>query len=196
MKVQDSMGKEILVEVSARHVHLCQSDLAVLFGENYQLTKKKDLSQPGQFACEERVDIVGPKATIKNVVILGPVRPKTQVEVSLTDSRTLGINVLVRESGDLAGSSPCKIVGPLGQVDISEGLIAAKRHLHVFSGEADELGVSEQELVSIKLATDGRSLVFHDVVVRVSDKFRTAVHLDTDEANAAGFISGYGEIVK
>jgi putative phosphotransacetylase len=190
------MGKEVIVEVSARHVHLSQTDLELLFGVGYQLTKKKELSQPGQFACEERVDVVGPKNTIKNVVVLGPIRPATQVEVALSDARTLGLIVPIRESGDVTGSAGCTLIGPAGQITIAEGLIAAKRHLHVFAGDAEELAVQDKDSIALKITTDERSLIFHDVVVRVSDKFATAVHLDTDEANAAGFTSGSGEIVE
>ncbi len=188
--------KKVLVEVSARHVHVSRNDLDKLFGEGYQLTIKKELSQPGQFACEERVDLVGPKGTIKGVSILGPERPNTQVEVSLTDARSLGVVALVRESGDIAGTNGCKLVGPKGEVEITEGVIAAKRHIHMTVSDAAELGLNDKDTIGIKLETDSRSLIFNDVVVRVSDKFATAVHLDTDEANAAGFRSGEGEIVK
>lgn len=190
------MENKVLVEVSARHVHLSDEDLAILFGAGYQLTVKKPLSQPGQYACEERVTVVGPKNTIKNVIILGPTRKHTQVEVSLTDARTLGVVPIVRESGDIVGSTGCKIIGPLGEIDLVEGVIVAKRHLHVAEADAPKLGVADKEVIGIKLTTNGRSLIFNDVVVRVSPKFATAVHLDTDEANAAGFSEGFGEIVK
>ena len=189
--------KKVLVETSARHVHVTQEALEILFGKGATLTHKKDLSQPGQFACTERVDVVGPKKTLSGVSILGPVRSACQVEVSLTDARTLGIVAPVRESGDIAGSGACKLVGPAGEVELSEGVIAAKRHIHFTPEEAAEFGVSDKEIVSVKIDTDGRSLVFGDVVVRVSPKFSAAMHIDTDESNAAG-CSGevYGEIVK
>jgi putative phosphotransacetylase len=193
---RDKMENKVLVEVSARHVHLSERDLAILFGEGYQLTVKKPLSQPGQYACEERVTVVGPKNTIKNVIILGPTRKDTQVEVSMTDARALGIVPIVRESGDIVGSTGCKIIGPLGEIELIEGVIVAKRHLHVAEADAPQLGVKDKEVIGIKLTTNGRSLIFDDVVVRVSPKFATAVHLDTDEANAAGFSEGFGEIVK
>ena len=191
------MGNKILVETSARHVHLTEKDIKTLFGENATLTHKKDLSQPGQFACEERVTLVGPKKEIKNVIILGPARPATQVEVSFTDARTLGVTAPVRESGDVAGSAPCKIVGPCGEVDISEGVIVAKRHIHMTPEDAAKLGVSDKEVVSVKIDSAERATIFGDVVVRVSPKFALAMHIDTDEANAAcAFGECYGEIVK
>ena len=188
---------KILVETSARHAHLSQADLETLFGKGATLTKKKDLSQPGQYACEERVDVVGPKRTIGRVSILGPTRPSTQVEVSLTDARSLGVDAPVRESGDIAGSATCKLVGPCGEIELKEGLIVAKRHIHTTPDDATKLGVSDKEVVNVKIDTNGRSLVFNDVVVRVSPSFATAMHIDTDEANAAG-ASGevYGEIIK
>lgn len=191
------MAKKVLIETSARHMHVTQEHLEILFGKGATLTPKKDLSQPGQYACEERVDVVGPKKTLKGVTILGPVRPATQVEISLTDARSIGLTVPIRESGDIDGSTGCKLVGPAGEVEIKEGVIAAKRHLHTTPEDAAELGVSDKEIVGLKVESDGRSLIFGDLVVRVSEKFATAVHLDTDEANAAG-LSGevYGEIVK
>lgn len=188
---------KFLVETSARHVHVTQEALETLFGAGYELTKKKDLSQPGQYACEERVTIVGPKKEMAGVSILGPVRKANQVELSLTDARSIGLVAPVRESGDLAGSAPCKIVGPKGEVEISEGVIAAKRHIHATPADAQALGVENGEIVSVKIDTDGRSLVFGDVVVRVSDTYALAMHIDTDESNAAGCTREvYGEIVK
>ena len=191
------MAKKILVETSARHVHLSEEHLKVLFGADAVLTKKKDLSQPGQFACEERVDVVGPKKTLGRVSVLGPTRGQTQVELSLTDARSIGVTAPVRESGDIAGSAPCKIVGPQGEIEITEGVIAAKRHIHATTQDAKDLGVENGEVVSVKIDTDGRSLVFGDVVVRVSDTYALAMHIDTDESNAAGCgREVYGEIVK
>lgn len=186
-----------IVETSARHVHLTQEHLEILFGKGYQLTKKKELSQPGQYACEERVTIVGSKKEMAGVSILGPVRKDTQVELSLTDARSIGVAAPVRESGDIAGSGSCKIVGPAGEIEITEGVIAAKRHIHATAADAEKLGVKNGEVVSVKVETDGRSLVFGDVVVRVSDSYALAMHIDTDESNAAGCgREQYGEIVK
>lgn len=188
---------KFIVETSARHVHLSQADLETLFGAGYELTKKKDLSQPGQYACEERVTIVGSKKEMAGVSILGPVRKDTQVELSLTDARSIGVNAPIRESGDIAGSGACKIVGPKGEVEISEGVIAAKRHIHATVEDAKNLGVENGEVVSVKVDTEGRSLVFGDVVVRVSDSYALAMHIDTDESNAAGCgREVFGEIVK
>ncbi len=188
--------KKIVVETSARHVHLSEADLQVLLGEGKELTVRKMLSQPGQFASNERVSLVGPKNTISNVLILGPVRKNTQVEISLTDARTLGVTAQIRESGDIEGTSGIKIVGPAGELEIDKGVIAAKRHLHLDTATAAEMGLSDKQVVSVKV--DGeRGLTFGEVVVRVSDQYAPAVHLDTDEANAAA-LSGevYGEIIR
>lgn len=191
------MSQKFIVETSARHAHLSQADLETLFGKGATLTQKKELSQPGQYACEERVDVVGPKKTIAKVSILGPTRPSTQVEVSLTDARTLGVSAPIRESGDIAGSAACKLVGPCGEVELTEGLIIAKRHIHTTPEDAAQLGVADKETVCVKLNCPDRSLVLGDVVVRVSPSFATAMHIDTDEANAAA-ASGevYGEILR
>lgn len=191
------MAKKILVETSARHVHVSEQDLAILFGPNAKLTPKKDLSQPGQYASEERVTIVGPKRVIENVSILGPVRPMTQVEISATDARSIGLPIIVKESGDIKNTPGCKLVGPAGEVELKEGVIVAKRHIHATVEDAKALGVTDQEVVSVRIETNGRSLIFGDVVVRVSDKFKLAMHIDTDESNA-GMIepNTYGEIVK
>ena len=190
------MANKVLVETSARHLHVTQEHLEILFGKGAQLHNKKDLSQPGQFATTEKVDIVGPKRTLAGVTILGPVRSATQVELSLTDARSIGIAAPVRESGDIAGTPGCKLVGPCGEVEISEGVIAAKRHIHFTPEEAAQFGVEDKEIVSLKLDTP-RPLIFGDVVVRVSPKFAAACHIDTDESNAA-CASGevYGEIIK
>lgn len=188
---------KFLVETSARHVHLTKEHLEILFGKGYELTRKKDLSQPGQYACEERVTIVGSKKELAGVSILGPVRKATQVELSLTDARAIGVAAPIRESGDIAGSGACKIVGPCGEIEIAEGVIAAKRHIHATNADAEVLGVKNGDIVSVKVDTDGRSLVFGDVVVRVSDSYALAMHIDTDESNAAACgREQYGEIVK
>ena len=185
-----------IVETSARHVHVSQEDLEILFGKGYELTKKKDLSQPGQYACNEKVTIVGSKKEMA-ASILGPVRPASQVEISLTDARSIGVDAPIRESGDVAGSGACKLVGSCGEVELKEGVIAAKRHIHATPEDAEKLGVKDKDVVSVKIDTDGRSLVFGDVVVRVSPKFALAMHIDTDESNAAGCgREVYGEIVK
>ena len=188
-----------IVETSARHIHLSQEHIDILFGEGYQLTNKKDLSQPGQFACAERLDVVGPKKTIPGVSILGPARKASQVEVSLTDARTLGVTAPVRESGDTAGSPGVKLVNPANgaSVELTDGVIVAKRHIHMTPADAALLGVSDQEIVSVKIETNGRTTIFCDTVVRVSDSFALAMHIDTDEANAAASSAGCtGYIVK
>lgn len=189
------MSKPILVETSARHVHVTEKDLETLFGAGYALTPKKNLSQPGQFACEERVDVVGPKRTLTGVSILGPTRSATQVELSLTDARSIGVTAPVRESGDVAGSAGCKLVGPKGEVELTEGVIIAKRHIHMTPADAAEYGCEDKQIVSVKVESDGRSLTFGDVVVRVSPKYALAMHIDTDESNAAGGAKS-GEILK
>lgn len=187
---------EVLLETSARHIHVTQEALEVLFGKGHELTKKKDLSQPGQFACEERVAVVGPKGSFPAVSILGPVRPANQVEISLTDARSIGVTAPVRESGDIEGSGACKLVGPKGEVEIDCGVIAAKRHIHATPEDAEKYGLQDKQVVSVKIESDGRSLVFGDVVVRVSPKFALAMHIDTDESNAAGAVPGMmGEII-
>ncbi len=188
---------KVLIETSARHVHVTEEDLKTLFGPDAKLTVKKMLSQPGQFASNERVTVVGPKKEFPNVSILGPCRSATQVEISLTDARSLGIAVPVRQSGDVKGSAPCKLVGPCGEVEIGEGAIAAMRHIHITPEDAEKFGLSDNQVVSVKVDSDGRSLIFGDVVVRVSEKFATAMHIDTDESNAAGLGPNvYGEIIK
>lgn len=189
------MGK-VLVETSARHVHVTQEDLETLFGKGYQLTVKKMLSQPGQYASGEKVTIVGSKGQL-NASILGPVRNASQVEVSLTDARSIGVTAPIRESGDIAGSGACKLVGPCGEVELKEGVIAAKRHIHMTPADAAEFGVKDKDVVSVKVESDGRSLTFGDVVVRVSEKFALAMHIDTDESNAGCVAPGtMGEVIK
>ena len=178
------MEKTVMVETSARHVHVTEETLEILFGKGYQLTKKKDLSQPGQFACEERVQVIGPKNSFPAVSILGPTRPADQVELSASDARSIGVAAPVRESGDIAGSGACKLVGPKGEVELKEGGIVAKRHIHMTPEDAENYGVKDKQAVSVKIDSPERSLVFGDVVVRVSPKFKLAMHIDTDESNA------------
>ncbi len=175
---------KVMVETSAHHVHVSEADLAKLFGEGYQLTNKKDLSQPGQFACAEKVEVIGPKGSM-SMSILGPTRKETQVEVSLTDARKLGVTAPIRESGDLDGTPGCILRGPAGEVEIEKGLIAAKRHIHFDPATAEQAGVQDKQIVSVKVEYNGRSLIFGDVVCRVSPSYALAMHVDTDEANAA-----------
>ena len=192
------MSNQVVVEISARHVHVSQKDLETLFGKGYELTVKKMLSQPGQYACEERVRVVGSKSEFPAVSILGPVRPDTQVEISLTDARSIGVSAPVRESGDVEGSGACKLVGPAGEVELTQGVIAAKRHIHATTKDAEEMGLTNGEIVSVEIPTsNGRNLTFGDVVVRVSDSYALAMHIDTDEANAAGMAPNtMGTIIK
>lgn len=187
---------KFIVETSARHVHVTKETFARLFGTDAVLTKKKDLSQPGQFACAEKVEVAGPKGVLK-CSILGPERKADQVEISATDARTLGIPAAVRESGDIEGTPGCKLIGPCGEIELSQGVIVAKRHIHMTPDDAKKFNVSDKDSVWVKLDTDGRSAVFGDTVVRVSDSYALAMHIDTDESNAAG-CSGevYGEIIK
>ena len=199
---------KILVETSARHVHVTQETLEVLFGAGHQLTAKKMLSQPGQFASTDKIEVLGyndprkdpegklPRPSMK-FSILGPVRDHNQVEVSLTEARKLGVNAPVRESGDIAGSGACTLVGPAGQVDLKEGVICAKRHIHMTPEDAERFGVSNGQIVGVKVDSGkGRAVIFEDTVVRVSSKYALAMHIDTDESNAccgSGLL--YGEIV-
>jgi len=186
----------IPVNTSARHAHLSQEHIEILFGKS-ELTHKKDLMQPGQYACEERITLVGPKKEIANVIILGPARPASQVEISCTDARSLGLEPYIRESGDLSATAGCTLVGPCGKVELTEGVIVAKRHIHMPPADAEKFGVADREVVYVKLATDGRATILGDVVVRVSDKFALEMHIDTDESNATSAACGVmGEIVK
>lgn len=188
---------QILVETSARHVHVTKETLEALFGKDASLTKKKDLSQPGQFACEERVTVVGPKKSLANVSILGPCRSADQVELSATDARSIGLPIAVRESGDIAGTPGCKLVGPCGEVEIKEGVIVAKRHIHLVPETAEKLGVKNKDIVWVRIETPERKAVLGDVVVRVSENFADAMHIDTDESNAVGATPDlHGEIMK
>ena len=188
------MEKKILVETSARHIHLSAEALEVLFGKGATLTNKKELSQPGQFACEEKVQLIGPKGTL-TVTVLGPVRPDTQVELSLTDARTLGVSAPVRESGDIEGTPGLKLKGPAGEMDLEKGVIAAMRHIHLNPVDAEAFGVKEKQIVKVKLDTP-RALIFDNVVVRVNPKFAASMHIDTDESNAAcAYGTVYGEIL-
>ena len=175
---------QVMIEGSGRHIHVTKECLEALFGAGFELEPKKFLSQPGEFASNSKVDVVGPKSTIKGVSILGPCRKFTQVEMAFTDARTLGINPPIRESGNIEGSAPVTLVGPAGKVDLAEGAIVAKRHLHISTADAEEYGIKNKEIIQVKVGGE-RSLIFDEVVARVSDNFDTAVHLDYDEINAA-----------
>lgn len=191
--------KKILVETSARHIHVTQEVLEILCGEGATLNVKKMLSQPGQFASDTKLDVVGPKNTIKGVSILGPVRLECQVEVSATDARALGAKAPIRESGDVKGSAPVTLVNPVNgaSVTLEEGLIVAKRHIHMTPEDAGEFGVSNGQVVGVKVSGTGREIVFGDTVVRVSPKYALAMHIDTDESNAGScFGEIFGEIIK
>ena len=189
-------NKKVSVEVSARHIHLCQEDLDKLFGKDYKLNVKKELSQKGEFAAEETVALVGPKNKIDNLRIVGPVRKRTQVELSATGSFKVGIQAPLRLSGDLEGSASAKIVGPGGEVELEEGVIVAKRHIHINSTEAQELNLKDGDVVKVEIKGE-RGLVFNNVLVRIKDTFQKSIHIDTDEANAAGLgaVCGEGELV-
>ncbi len=186
---------KVMVETSARHIHVSKETFETLFGCDASLTKKKDLSQPGQYACEERVTVVGPKGEF-NMSILGPFRPADQIEISLSDARKMGVNAPIRESGDVLGTPGCKLVGPCGEVEIPQGVIVAKRHIHLTPDAAQEFGVVDKQIVSVAVGGEGRKLTFSDVVVRVHENFYPAMHIDTDESNAAGIVGTVdGEII-
>ncbi len=179
------MGYEVKIGLSNKHLHLQKDHIEILFGKGHELTPTKPLVQPGQFACEEKVDIVGPKKTLKGIRVLGPARAETQVELAMTDARTIGVKAPVRESGKLEGTPGCKIVGPCGEVEIDHGVIVALRHVHLSPAQAQEAGVKDKDIVSIKIEGE-RGLVFNNVLVRSGDAHEREVHLDTDEGNAAG----------
>lgn len=179
------MKTQLNIALSNRHIHLSKEDLEVLFGKNYELKKTKDLSQPGQYACEEKLDVVGPKNTIKDVRVLGPVRPETQLELSISDAFALGVKPVVRNSGDTIDTPGGKLIGPKGEVELNKGFIVAARHIHMHTKDADEFGVSDNEIVNVKVAGP-RGLVFENVLVRVSDSYALEMHVDIEEGNAAG----------
>lgn len=181
--------ERVTVGISARHLHLSQADLEKLFGAGYTLTPTKPLSQPGQFSCAETVAVHGPKGFFPKVRILGPVRRQTQIEISRSDAFVLGLDPPIRDSGSLAGSPGAKLVGPAGEVTLAEGVIVAQRHLHLHTSDAERLGLKDRDLVSARLEGP-RGLVFENVLVRVADNFALDLHLDTDEANAAGARNG------
>ena len=180
----DYNERQVPIGISHRHVHVSQADWEKLFGEGYELTPKKDLSQPGQFACEECVDVVGPKGTIERVRILGPVRPETQVELAQTDARKIGVNAALRESGVLDGTEGCKLVGPKGEIELEKGCIVAHLHIHFHTDEAAKMGIKDHQVLTV-LVRGQKNVLFCDVIARVGDKMKLDFHLDTDEANAA-----------
>jgi acetate kinase len=180
-------GLTLPVAISARHVHLTQQSVEALFGAGHQLTPRTPLSQPGQFACEETVTLVGPKRSIEGVRVLGPVRPQNQVEISRTDEFALGVDAPVRASGDVSGSPGIRLIGPLGELELGEGLICAWRHIHMRPEDAESFGVVDGEMVEVAIDSEDRDLIFGDVRVRVSPKYKLEMHIDTDEGNAANY---------
>ncbi len=187
---------KVIVETSARHIHLCQEDLDKLFGKGHQLRKLRNLSQPSEFAAQETLIIKTPKNVLDKVRVVGPLRHQTQVEISKTDARWLGLNPPIRRSGDLDGSEKCILIGPKGQVRLTVGVIVAWRHLHLSPRFAKEHNLNEQNLVSVRVNQSARTLTFHNVYIRIGEGFAPVVHLDTDEANAAGIVGPTeGEII-
>lgn len=196
-KIDDSKSNDNLIpiEASAKHVHLSQKDVEALFGKGHQLTFDRELSQPGQFLAKERVMLIGPKGVIERVAVLGPARDQTQVEISITDSRVLGLEAKLRESGQLEGTKGIVISANGNVVKALNGLIAAKRHIHMTSKDAEKLNVKDKQIVSVKVYSD-RPVILEDVVVRVNDNYALAMHIDFDEANACALTKGVkGEIV-
>ena len=179
------MGYQVKVGISNKHLHLSQEHLEILFGKGAELTVKKELGQPGQFAAEETVEIIGPKRSLGQVRVLGPVRKETQVELALTDARGIGIKAPVRESGKLEGTPGCKLVGPCGEIELDHGVIAALRHVHLNPEQAKEAGVEDKEIVMVRVEGE-RGLVFDNVLVRSGEAHEAELHFDTDEGNAAG----------
>ena len=184
------MSKTFIVETSARHCHLTAEAVEILYGKGAELIVKKMLSQPGQFACaNEKLTVVGPKGSLA-MSVLGPVRPANQVELSFTDARALGITPPIRESGDTAGTPGLKLVGPAGEIEIADGAIVAKRHIHMTPADAEKYNLVDKQIVNVKVESDGRALIFGDVIVRVSPSYALAMHIDTDESNAASCVPG------
>lgn len=191
------MSIKIPIETSARHLHISKQDFEILFGKDAELHYIKELSQPGQYLCQERVTVKGPKGSFENMAILGPFRKETQIELSLTDTRKLGIPGVIRQSGDTSDTPGCTLCGPLGEIEISEGVIVAKRHIHMTPDEAFRLRVRDNDEVFVLTKSYGRALIYADVVVRVNKDFRLSMHVDTDEANAfSSDAEPYGVIIK
>lgn len=190
------MEKLVPVSLSNRHIHVSKEHLEILFGEGHELTKMKDLSQPGQYACDEKVDAVGPKGTLKGVRILGPVRPETQLEISMFDARAMGLEGMVRPSGKIQGTPGCTLIGPKGQVEIKEGVIVAARHIHLHTSDGEKFGLKDRDIVKVRVG-DERAVVFENVMVRVHPDFALDMHIDIEEGNAAGIGNGaMGEIIR
>lgn len=190
------MKTHLPIALSNRHIHLSQEHLDILFGKGYELTKTKDLSQPGQYACEEKVDIIGPKREIKGVRILGPVRVDTQIELSIADAIYLGVQPVLRNSGDIKDTPGAKIIGPKGEVDIEEGIIVAARHIHMHTTDSEEFGIKDNDIVKVKVGGP-RGLVFDNVLVRVNKAYALEMHVDLEEGNAGGISNGdIVEIIK
>ena len=188
----DAVGAgNIPIAISARHIHLTREAIEALFGPGHALTPHKPLSQPGQFSCEERLTIVGPRHSIEGVRVLGPERGRCQVEISRTDEFHLGVDAPVRNSGDVKGTPSVTLVGPAGSLTLTEGLICARRHIHMHPDDAERFGVSKGDVVEVHVDSEGRDLVFGDVLVRVKDSYRLEMHIDTDEANAAEITRGH-----
>lgn len=184
------MKFEVTVGLSNKHVHLSKEHINILFGEGHELTPIKDLSQPGQFACEEKIDLVGPKRTIKGVRILGPARKESQVEISMSDGFTLGLkDVPVRDSGKLDGTPGVKLVGPAGEVELERGVIVASRHIHMHTSDAEKYGLKDKDIVKVKVGGQ-RALTFENVLIRVHETYALDMHLDVEEGNAAGLVNG------
>lgn len=183
------MKTKLPIALSNKHIHVSQKDLEILFGVGYELTKMKDLSQPGQYACNEKVDVVGPKGTLKGVRILGPVRPDTQIEVSIADAFSLGVQPIVRNSGELSETPGVKVVGPKGEVELEKGVIVAARHIHMHTSDGEEYGVKDKDIVSIRVPGP-RGLVFDNVLVRVHPTYALEMHVDLEEGNASGVRNG------
>jgi putative phosphotransacetylase len=179
------MGYKVEIGISNKHVHLSDADLEALFGTGHKLTLKKELKQPGQFAAEELVDIVGPKGTLKGIRVLGPTRKESQVELAMTDARGLGLSLPVRESGVLDGSPGVKLIGPAGEVNLTKGAIIALRHIHLSPAQAKEAGVNDKDWVTVK-TSGSRPLIFEQVLIRSGEAHLREMHVDTDEGNAAG----------
>lgn len=178
------MARKIPIETSARHIHLSESDYKVLFGENAKLTFIQELSQPGQYVTDARVTVKGPRSSFERVAVLGPFRKQTQVEIAVTDARKLGIPSCIRQSGDIDGTPGCTLIGPAGELELEQGVIVAKRHIHMTPVDAIRMHVHDNDNVCVIVKSFERALIYADVVVRVDPSFRLAMHIDTDEANA------------
>lgn len=178
------MKSKIPIEISAKHIHLCREDFETLFGKGKDLTFKRELSQPGQYLAEERVTIEGPKGRMEHMAILGPFRKETQIELAITDTRKLGIEKVIRQSGDIEGTPGCRVIGPEGELHLEKGVIVAKRHIHMTPSDAIRMRVKDQDEVFVITQSYERALIYANVVVRVHPQFRLAMHVDTDEGNA------------